>query len=117
MKANPVSIEDAKRFVRSVSTSFEAVAEANQGKTYNMAFGIALSQPLINKTDSEIKSYIDKLSRMVAQLGADDVIAVDLQIVEHGSLENQIMRGTREAYDASKALEGESSNQVAGSQG
>ena len=104
MKAAPVSLADAKRFLRSVGTAFEATAEANQGKTYNMAFAIALDQPLVNKTSSEIKSFLSKLQLMVNQFSEEHTLAIQLDIVDHNSIEGQILRGTKEAYDASQEI-------------
>ena len=104
MKAAPVSLADAKRFIRSVNTAFEQTADANTGKTYNMAFAIALDQPLVNKSSAEIKSLLSRISLMLNQFNDDNTLAIQLDIVDHNSVEGQILRGTKEAYDASQEI-------------
>ena len=105
MKAAPVNLTDAKRFIRSVTSGFEQTADSNQGKTYNMAFAIALDQPLVNKSSSEIKSFLSKIQLMLNQFNDDNTLAIQLDIVDHNSVEGQILRATKEAYDASQKLE------------
>lgn len=96
---------DTRRFMRSLALAFGKVAANNSGRTYNASFSLELAAPLVNKTDSEIKSYLDKVTKAIQQFSETDLLNVTFDLAEHGGVDFQLGNETKEAYEASKKLE------------
>lgn len=111
MKAQ-VAVSEMKNILRHIKDAFEEVSSKNPGKQYNMTLGLALGEPLIGKSDSEIKSYLEKVASAVSRFADSDVMALELNIVENGGIDAQIVQETKTRYETSKALSGKS-NEVA----
>jgi hypothetical protein len=96
---------DAKRFLRAISETFEVVSQSNPGKEYNLSFSVGFAIPQIGKTSSEIKSLLSRIETMLSQFAETDALNLDIEIDENKGVAYAILEGTKDRYESSKKLE------------
>ena len=93
-----------KTFLQSMSDAVESVAKDSPGRKYNMAFGLNLDQPFVNKTSSEILSLLSMIQLIVGQFDDQTPLTLLVDVVEAGSITEKIAMHTKESYDAKAKL-------------
>lgn len=93
-----------KAFLQSMSDAVETVAKGSPDRKYNMAFGLNLDQPFVNKTSSEILSLLSMIQLIIGQFDDQTPLTLLVDVVEAGSITEQIAMRTKESYDAKAKL-------------
>lgn len=97
--------EGAARFMRAEKEAFEEKTKGKSGK-YKLAFNIALSVPIREKTASEIKALLTATSKFVTQIPIDAIgLGIEFLVDTDSKFSDELDGKVREVFNASAQLE------------
>lgn len=96
---------EVERLIRSVKLSAEKLAEGNPENRYIVNFGMALAQPKIDQSISEVKSFLEALNTAIKQFSGSEVLSVQLDVQHANGFDANLLKETRSAYEESKKIE------------